>query len=118
MDRTVDVSGLPTFLFQCLLAASLVLGGLVVGGAVLAWLLGALGVPVGPLSGVPVVVAVAVLWPVSTVLWVRHLRRADGEWWGPVPSEQYLGRFAGYGGLARHDWERALDQLPDDERED
>ncbi|WP_123538852.1 hypothetical protein [Halosimplex salinum] len=115
MDRTVDVSGWPTRAFQYLLGSSFVFGGLFVASFAVWKVSTAVGVTVPYTDGLLWPVAFAVLWAALTRKWVRHLRRADGDWWGPVPRDQYLGRFAGYGGLARHSWERAIDQLPDDE---
>lgn len=118
MARTVDVSGLPAFVFQCVLASFLVLGGLVFTGAVVAGLLDTVGVDVTYSMNGPMLVAFLALWIGLTVLWVRHLRASDGDWWGPVPQRQYTGRFAGYGGLARHNWEKAIEQLPGHEEDD
>jgi len=117
MARTVDISGWPTRVFQYVFASVLVFGGLFVGALLVAWALTRLGVPLAPLSGAPVVVPFTALWLLLTVAWMRGIGSADGDWWGPVPREQYLGRFAGHGGLARHSWERAVDQLPDDEED-
>jgi len=117
MDRTVDISGWPTRVFQYVFASFLVFGVLFVGSLLVAWALTRLGVALSPLSGLPVVVLFAALWLLLTVLWMRGVGSADGDWWGPIPRDQYLGRFAGHGGLARHSWERAIDQLPDDEED-
>ena len=117
MTRTVDFSGRPKRAIQYLLASSFVLGALVFAGVVLAGLLGVVGVTLRVELTAPVLAGVAVLWLVLTVFFVRRLRRGDGDWWGPVPPNQYVGRFAGHGGLARSSWERAVRQLPgrDDE---
>ena len=76
-----------------------------------------LGVSLSPPSGLPAVVLFAALWLLLTAVLMRSARPPDGDWWGPIPREQSLGRFAGHGGLARHGWERAIDQLPDDEED-
>ncbi|MFC7139525.1 hypothetical protein ACFQMA_06695 [Halosimplex aquaticum] len=114
MAKTIDVSGWPMLAFQCVLGSVFVFGGLFV-GAVLGWqALQAVGVTVPYTDGTLWLAVFGAPWIALTWLWVRHLRRADGEWWGPIPREQYLGRFAGGGGLARHSWERAVERLPDD----
>ncbi|ELZ22687.1 hypothetical protein C475_16336 [Halosimplex carlsbadense 2-9-1] len=117
MDRTVDISGWPTLVFQWLLSSALVLGAVILGGYVCFRAAVYAGVPVEPFAGTPTVVAGAVLWPLLTTLWVRRLRRADsGDWLAGVPREQYT-RLAGYGGLARFHWEKSIDRLPDDDED-
>jgi len=112
MDKTVDISGWPKRVFQYLLASFIVLGGLVFAGAAVGSLLDVVGVSLGFVSTLPAVAVLGVLWVVLTVAFVREVRAGDGDWWSPVPREQYLGRFAGHGGLARHSWERSIEQLP------
>jgi len=118
MDRAVDISGWPTLAFQYVLASFVVFGVLFLSAFAVGALLSAQGVTVPQLDGVTGVVVFSVVWLTLTGVWVRHIRQANGNWWGPVPREQYIGRFAGYGGLARHSWERAVDQLPDDDEDD
>lgn len=63
--------------------------------------------------------ALAGVWVLVTVLWVRRAREwdSDGSFWDAIPREQYAGRFAEAGGLARDAWERALPEDGDgDER--
>ncbi|WP_436930316.1 hypothetical protein [Halosimplex halobium] len=78
----------------------------------------ALDVPVPYGDPTPWLVGFTVLWVALSVLWIRRLRTADGDPWAMVPREQYLGRFAGHGGLARHSWERAIERLPDNDGDD
>jgi len=118
MDKTVDISGWPKRVFQYLLASFIVLGGLVFGLVIAGNLLDILGVSLGFSWTLPGVVAVGALWVVLTVAFVRQVRADDGDWWGPVPREQYLGRFAGAGGLARHNWERSIERLHDQSDDD
>lgn len=120
MDRTITVSGVPKRAFQYLVA------GWVVGLALLfAWQLAlaviessGLGVRLPGGAAGPAVFVVP--WVALTVLWVRVADRweGDGSTWGPIPREQYLGRFAEVGGLARYEWERAIEQLPDPDEDD
>ena len=117
MDRTVDISGRPTRVFLYVFASFLVFGVLFVGSRPVTRALTRLGVGLSPPSGLPAVVLFAALWLLLAAVWIRRVRPADGDWWGPVPREQSLGRFAGHGGLARHSRERAIDQLPDDEED-
>lgn len=117
MDRTVDISGWPTLVFQYVLASFVVFGVLFLSAFAVGALLSEQGVAVPQLHGMTGVVVFTVVWLVLTEVWVRHLRQADGDWWGPVPRDQYLGRFAGHGGLARHSRERAVERLPDDDEE-
>ncbi|WP_436909834.1 hypothetical protein [Halosimplex marinum] len=114
MEKTVDISGWPTLAYQYLLSGSFAFAVLFVGAFALWKGLVALGVTVPRPNGAVWSVVFAVLWAALTVKWVRHLRAADGDWWGPIPREQYLGRFAGGGGLARHSWERSVGKLYDD----
>jgi len=118
MDRTVDISGWPKRAFQYVLASFIALGGLVFGGVVLGNLLDIVGVSLGFVWTLPGVVALGALWVVLTVAFVRQVRAGDGDWWGPIPREQYLGRFAGHGGLARHSWERSIERLHDQRDDD
>lgn len=89
----------------------------VVAGLVLAW-------PVPPVVGLAVTVgiplglalpAVAVCWALLTVTWVRRTDESDdSSVWGPIPRSQYLGRFAGAGGLVREEQEEALGHSDDE----
>ncbi|WP_436927447.1 hypothetical protein [Halosimplex amylolyticum] len=115
MDRTVDVSGWPMRVIRYVLTGCYAFGTLFVLSFFVWRALTALGVTVPYRDGALWPAVFAVVWVALTVTWIRVLRRASGDWWGPIPREQYLGRFAGAGGLARHSWERAVDQLPDDE---
>ena len=119
MGRSIEVSG-STLVLQLLVAGSLVLFGVVAGANVLALALETAGYPVDVFEQ-PVVLGLLVgLWLGLTGLWVRTVRRADasGSYWGFVPEEQYAGRFAGSGGLARKQWERSLRALPRNDDED
>lgn len=113
MGRSISISGISHRILQYLVAGGAVL--LAIWGVVQVLALVAPGVDV---LGTPPLLATFVgLWAGLTVLWVRSAsRQADGDsWWGPVPSRQYTGRFAGAGGIARDSWEKALPQTRDDE---
>jgi hypothetical protein len=113
MARTVSVDGVPKRVLQYLVGGiavflalwgvfslySAAVGGFDVFGR--PWILGTL----------------AAAWAALTALWVRRARRWDagGSFWDAVPREQYAGRLAEAGGLARDSWERAL---PDDGRDE
>lgn len=118
MDRTIDVSGWPTLVVQFLLSSFLVFGGLFLVAIWTGGLLTRLGIELQALEGLTGIGVFAVLWLTLTGLWVKNLRQADGAWWRPVPQAQYLGRFAGHGGLARHSWERAVERLPNDDEDE
>ena len=112
MGRSISVS-LPKWLLQLFVAATAVLVALWLCLRVLA--AGGFGVDV---FGTPTLLATVVgLWAGLTALWVRNVdsSESDDDWWSMVPSWQYTGRFAGGGGLARDDWERAL---PGDDEKD
>lgn len=110
MTRSVSVDGVPRWLLQYLVA----------GLAVFLTLWGALSLYSAAVGGFDVTGrprlfgALGATWVALTVLWVRRARRWDtgGSFWGAVPREQYAGRLAEAGGLARDSWERAL---PDDD---
>lgn len=119
MSRTISISGVPKRLFQYLVAGFTVFLGLLFGGYAVQAVLEAAGVavafPEGPIS----LVLFAILWVGLTVLWVRSACQweGSGSMWGPIPEEQYTGRFADAGGIARHNWEKAIRQLPDRDEE-
>jgi len=115
MDKTVDVSGWPMRAVRYALVGCYAFGALFVLSYFVWRALTALGVPIPYRDGAVWPAVFAVVWVALTVTWMRALGRADGDWWGPIPREQYLGRFAGAGGLVRHSWEKAIDQLPDGE---
>lgn len=112
MARTISIDGVPNRVLQYLVA----------GIAVFMVLWGALSLYSAAVGGFDVVgrpwlfATLAGAWVALTVLWVRRARRWDtgGSFWGAVPREQYAGRLAEAGGLARDSWERAL---PDDDGE-
>jgi hypothetical protein len=117
MERTVDISGWPTLAYQYLVSSCLVFGALFLGGYVIFRVGVYAGVPIERFAGAPTVATAGVLWPTLTVLWVRHIRRADsGDRLAGVPREQYT-RLAGYGGLARYHWEKSTERLPDDDED-
>jgi len=110
MERTISVDGLPKWLLQFLVA----------GVAVFMALWGVLAVYSAAVGGFDVsgrpwlFVAMAAAWLVLTVAWVWRAQgwETSGSVWDAIPDEQYTGRFAEAGGLARDSWEKAL---PDDE---
>jgi len=118
MDKTIDVSGWPMRALRYALTGCYAFGTLFVLSFFLWRALTALDVAIPYRDGLVWPAAFAVVWVVLTVKCVRVFERADGDWWGPIPREQYLGRFAEAGGLARHSWEKAIDELPDGEDTD
>lgn len=70
---------------------------------------------------IPALVLLGTFWLGVTIGWVRVARaRApenSGSVWDAIPNRQYTGRYAEAGGLARDSWEKALDQLPDEEHD-
>lgn len=118
MDKTVDVSGWPMRAVRYALTGCYAFGALFVLSFLLRRGLAALDVAIPYRDGVVWPAVFAALWAVLTVECVRVFERADGDRWGPIPREQYLGRFAEAGGLARYSWEKAIDELPDDDEND
>ena len=109
------MSGVPKRLFRYAVAGFAVALALVFGGQFLGSVFAALGVAVTVPDGPTGIGLFVPLWAGLTVLWVRRMRdwEGNGSMWGPIPDEQYTGRFAEFGGIARHNWEKAVDQLPD-----
>ncbi|QLH77989.1 hypothetical protein HZS55_12065 [Halosimplex rubrum] len=118
MEKTVDVSGWPMRALRYALTGCYAFGTLFVLSFFLSSGLTALDVAIPYRDGPVWPAAFAVFWAVLTVECVRLFERADGDWWGPIPREQYLGRFAEAGGLARYSWEKAIDELPEGEGTD
>lgn len=109
MSRSISV-GLPDWLVQFVvagLAVCILLWGVL---SVYSFATGGFDLTAHPF----VVLAFAGVWALVTVLWVRRAREWDseGDFWDSIPREQYAGRFAEAGGLARDAWERAF---PDDD---
>ncbi|MCU4800417.1 hypothetical protein OB920_08555 [Halobacteria archaeon HArc-gm2] len=117
MSRTISVSGVPKRVFRFLVAAFAVCSGLVFGGQALLVALDAVGIAVAYPDGFVGLAIFGVLWVGLTGLWLWRSRgwEGSGSMWGPIPTEQYAGRFAELGGIARYDWEKAIERLPDDE---
>lgn len=120
MSRSIDISGVPTRVFQYLLAAHIVFGGLFFVWICLSSLLQAIGVSESLFvtDWATAIMTLVIVTPVATVLWVRWRGRRDSDVWGPIPAGQYIGRFAGHGGLARHNWEQAIERLSGDDEEE
>ena len=79
MDRSVDISGWPTRMFQYVFASFLVFGVLFVGSLLVTWALTRLGVALSPLSGLPAVVLFTALWLLLTIVLMRRVRPPDGD---------------------------------------
>ena len=69
-------------------------------------------------AGWPLVLATPVVvacWIGLTVAWVRRVGGSgDTSPWPAVPESQYLGRFAGKGGLVKKEQEDAIEALDEE----
>ncbi len=113
MDRTISVA-LPKRVLRYLVAGFAVFFALVLASTSLGPVLVDAGVPLP--DGPTALALLAALWLGLTVLWVRRMRgwEGSGSAWGAIPEEQYTGRFAEAGGIARHEWEKSIERLSGD----
>jgi len=72
----------------------------------------ALNIPGGSLTAFAV--AAAIPAAIGGLLVARSRDGSDGSVWGAIPEEQYSGRHAESGGIARQEQETALDRLGDE----